>query len=294
MPLLNAIHTLIDFSTNGQPVFHGTDVPLDKLLQLFDGEDVKKSVDLFQDQYPQVQRIAAYAVLALAGRYPAFALENFLSYSSDRLNDQVWGNHAPNLIDEFKVDWKNLILSAQTVSKDRFRYFAEIYKYGNTMDRVVLGRVFEYSADPEFERLLEHFLKYRVFDNFISTLFSETLICSELREFATTPEALQPLLDAAQFRRVSPFYIEAKLSEYLYRTGIYKRFFKDHSILESQEITRDFLDHALDQRPEERLCLVSHYPWGRWFDQHSCSDFTFIGIHRGSKQIWLFTVSDSD
>lgn len=295
MPHLSSIHTLIDFSKdNDFLVFYGTAVPIDKLFQLYDRNNITKSVDEFLHQYPEVERIAVYAVLALAGRYSASALESFLSYSPGELSDQVWGSHVPHTIDEFKVDWGTLIASAQNVPTDQFRYFAKVYHYGNTADGVVFGRIFEFRRDLEFERLLEHSLKYRVFDNFVPVLFGKTLISADLIKFAPTSEELQTLLTRAQFRRVSPFYLEAELSEYLYHTGIYHRFFKDHTMLEAQEITRDFLDQILGQNPEERLCLISRYPWGEWFDEHSCTDLTIIGINRTSNQIWLFTISDSD
>ena len=110
MPHVSFIHTLIDFSKDeGCLVFYGTDVPLDRLFQLYDGTNVVKSVDEFLHQYPQVQRIAAYAVLALAGRYGAFALDSFLFYAPDHLSDQAWGRHVSLTMDAFKVDWENLV-----------------------------------------------------------------------------------------------------------------------------------------------------------------------------------------
>ena len=295
MPQLSSVDSLIDFSENGERiVFHGTEVPVDRLLQSHDPSNVARSVDEFRRQHPEVNQAVAYALLAVAGRYPAFVLESFLSFSPDGVSDQFWGSHVQSSMEEFDVDWSHLVASSRLVPRDELRYLAEIERFGNRADRVVFGRAFELRADAEFERLVDHLLRFRLYGGFAASLLSRTAIHRDLTGFASSPDELSALVTKAQFRRVSPLYMEAELSDYLYHTGIYRRFYEDHAMEDAQGIVRDFLKRTLGSQLRERLCLVSRRPWGKWFDPHSCGDLTLIGVNRNERQNWLLAFSDSD
>lgn len=292
--LIHSISPLIDYSEAAGVVFRGTQVPIEKLFQVYDRNHAGKSIDDFVRQYPEITPSAAYGVLALAGRYWAFVLQNRLSFSPAGLSDQVWSAATPRTLAAFAVDWQTLIMAAEEVTCDRFRYFEEIAHYGNTPGKMVFGRVFEFSADPEFARLLNHLNRYLVFPEFIATLLSETAIQAELGAFAPTTQALSQQINDAQFQRISPFYMAAELSNYLYHTGIYRRFYQDHTVRDAQEITQDFLQQIFSQKPEDGLLLLTRAAWGGWFDRHSVTDLTIVGINLLARQIWLFTVTDSD
>lgn len=294
MYYLETLRPIIAYSPCEGVVFHGTHVPLEAFFRMYDRNNVVKSVNDFVRQYPQVQSVAAHAVLALAaGHRPGGALESFLAVSPQS-DGRVRDRERPHSIDAFAVDWENLVVSATHVPCDQFRYFSEIERYGNKSTGIVFGRVFEFADDPEFARLLDSSLKDRVFEDLVPALFGKTQIRKELGEFAPTGDALSSSSALARFRSINPFYIEADLSSYLFHSGIYKRFYGERSIGEAKEFTRDLIAEIVGQQPNTGLCLVSRMPWGAWFDQYSCCDITIVGINPATRKIWLFAVSDSD
>ncbi len=205
----------------------------------------------------------------------------------------------PHDIDkDFSITWNQLIVSGlEMESEIEFEYLVEIKKYCNNsgMPDGICGKMFEYRSDAEFERLLSfvHYLP-ALGNKFITHLFVKTGIRDFLKEFHEDETELQNALEKSEFHYLDSFQIEGELSSYLYRYGMYDFFYKHNTAERAREISIDFMKHLFENDLDNVICFQSFYPWGKWFDIHSCSDRTFVFLNKRERMIWLFCFSHSD
>lgn len=203
-----------------------------------------------------------------------------------------------NLDTDFSIGWEQLIRSGMTIEKETGIGYLEAIKTYCNNDGIpdgICASVFEYRPDPEFEKLLDmiHGLP-RLQEPFITYLFTKTAIRDHLRRFAADDQLLASQLDAAKFTFFNSFAIEGELSYFLYRYGMYRFFYQDHTAAEAVALTKSFTQMIYQADPGNVVCFTTRAPWGEWFDRHSCSDYTFVFINKKEHTIWLFCFSHSD
>lgn len=210
----------------------------------------------------------------------------------------IYSSDTPSRLENFSINWDTLVLSALNLEKaGGIGYLEQIEKFCNRggFPQGINVKVFEFRADPEFDRALQmvHGLGY-VQEAFISTLFTKTGIRNHLREFAATDEQLAEKLTAAKFTFFNAFHIEAELGYYLYRYGMYDHFWKHHSEAEAQAYARSLTQLIYKGDPGNVVCFTTRFPWGEWFDVYSCSDYSFVLINKAERTMWLLCFSHSD
>ncbi len=205
-----------------------------------------------------------------------------------------------NIETDFAVDWGNLIISAVDLDLENgMEYLMEIKKYSNNDEPTygIIAKKFEYRQDEGFEKVLTLFAEYHpsvLQVNFIPALFTKTTIIKHLQEFYSAPEDLYGQLMEAKFQQLDCFKIESELSSYLYYYGMYQHFYENNKPSRANEITRGFTKLLYNSDLDNVECFVTRPPWGKWFDVHSCTDYTFVIINKKDRLIWLFCFSHSD
>jgi hypothetical protein len=208
-------------------------------------------------------------------------------------------------VKNFTIDWEKLVYPEDTFWEltDEFinavPYLEEIKKYSNNdlFSYGIIGKKFQYCEHPEFERLLSHIhlpFATGLQREFIPYLFSKTDIKNHLKEFLPGDEEMHKKIAEAKFEYLNSFCIKAELSKYLYYYGMYQFFYENNSATWAMEVTREFTKLLYKSDVDNVVCFSTRYPWGAWFDQHSCTDNSFVFINRKEKQIWLFCFSHSD
>ncbi|MCU0439102.1 MAG: hypothetical protein MUC49_14485 [Raineya sp.] len=211
----------------------------------------------------------------------------------------VISSNTPRHIDiDFNIDWLNLISSGMTIDKeDDIEYLSEIKKYCNNggIPNGIIGKMFNYRQDSDFERLLSiiHYLPL-LQEHFIEYLFTKTAIQKHLTEFYSTPSDLPKQLLEAKFEYLNSFKIEGELSNYLYYYGMYDYFYQHNSTNKAMEVSKRFTKLLYQSDLENIVCFSTTLAWGNWFDQHSCTDRSFVFINHVERIIWLFCFSHSD
>lgn len=205
-----------------------------------------------------------------------------------------------NIESDFAVDWENLIISAVDLDLENgMEYLMEIKKYSNNDEPTygIIAKKFEYREDAEFEKILSLFAEYYtgvLQVDFIPVLFTKTAIIKHLQEFYTAPGDVYGQLVEAKFQQLDCFKIESELSSYLYHYGMYRHFYENNKPSLANEITRDFTKILYNSDLNNVESFVTRFPWGKCFDIHSCSDYTFVIINKKERVIWLFCFSHSD
>jgi hypothetical protein len=211
----------------------------------------------------------------------------------------VYSANMPNNIEaDFSIDWESLIVSGQEIEYEvEFGYLEEIKKYCNNggIPNGICARIFEYHADAEFERLLSllHGLP-NLEKKFISVLFTKTGIKTFLKEFEENETELQKAIETSEFVYLHPFSIEGELSTYLFHYGMYTHFYQENTAEKAREISIGFMKELFDNDVDNVICFCANAPWGKWFDEHSCNDRTFVFINKKERMIYLFCFSHSD
>lgn len=210
----------------------------------------------------------------------------------------IYSNVTPSRLENFNIGWDNLVLSGMNLEKaGGISYLEHIEKYCNNggFPQGINVKVFEFRTDPEFDKALEllHGLPF-VQEEFITALFTKTDIRNHLREFAATDEVLTEKITAAKFTFLNAFHIEAELSYFLYRYGMYNHFWQNHTAAEAEAHARSLTQLIYKSDPGNVVCFTTHSSWGEWFDVHSCSDYTFVLINKTERTLWLLCFSHSD
>jgi hypothetical protein len=210
----------------------------------------------------------------------------------------ISSNTPVNIDADFHIDWTNLVSSAITIDKeDEIAYLSEIKKYCNNggIPRGIIGKRFSYRHDSDFENLLSviHYLPL-LKAPFIEYLFTKTDIKKYLTEFYTVPDALSAQVRTAKFEYLNSFHIAGELANYLYGYGMYDLFYNHNSANKAMEITNEFTRLLYQSDLENVVCFSTRLAWGNWFDEHSCSDRSFVFINKTERLIWLFCFSHSD
>jgi hypothetical protein len=210
----------------------------------------------------------------------------------------ISSNTLRNLDTDFNIDWSTLVVSGNTIDReDDIEYLAEIKKYCNNggIPNGIAGKVFHYQQDLDFEKLLSliHYLPL-LQNNFIEYLFTKTDIKKYLTEFYSDPSDLKEQIRAAKFEYLNSFSIEGELSRYLYHYGMYDFFHNHNSASDAKEISNHFTRLLYQADLDNIVCFSTRFPWGNWFDKHSCSDYSFVFINKKESVIWLFCFSHSD
>jgi len=211
----------------------------------------------------------------------------------------IYSSNMPNdIAKDFSIEWENLIVSGHEIEHEiEFAYLEEIKKYCNNggIPKGICAKVFEYREDAEFERLLSllHGLPF-LEKKFISHLFSKTAIKTFLKEFEQHELDLQKRIGQGEFAYLNSFSIEGELSHYLYRYGMYQHFYEHNTAERAREITVELMKDVFDNNLDNVICFTAQGPWGKWFDEHSCSDMTFVFFNKKERMIYLFCFSHSD
>lgn len=211
----------------------------------------------------------------------------------------IFSAQTPTDIDkDFSIDWENLIVSGLDIEHEvEFDYLVEIGKYSNNggIPTGIIAKTFEFRQDEQFEKLLSmvHYLNVLA-KKFIPNLFAKTAIRNFLKEFQEEDNELQNALSNADFEYMNSFDIEGNLAQYLYRYGMYTHFYQDHSAEEARQISVEFMKSLFDNDVDNVICFHTHHAWGKWFDKHSCSDWSLAFINKRERMIWLFCFSHSD
>jgi hypothetical protein len=203
-----------------------------------------------------------------------------------------------NLQNDFSIDWKNLIIHQYVIQAEyEIEYLKQIAKYSNNCIAPygINAQVFDYQLDTEFERLLAMVHQIPIVaQDFIAELFCQTNIADYLSEFATENQLLKNLIYQADFQYLNAFEIQGELSKNLYYYGMYRFFWQDFSPNEAQTISLQLMDLIFENDLENVICFTTRLPWGKWFDIHSCTDYTFVFLNKKARKIWLFCFSHSD
>lgn len=210
----------------------------------------------------------------------------------------IYSKDTPSRLENFNIRWDTLVLSGLNLEKaDGISYLEQIEKYCNNggFPVGIHVNVFEFRADPEFDKALElvHGLPF-VQEEFIAALFTKTDIRNHLRGFAATDEQLAENLTAAKFTFLNAFHIEAELGHYLYRYGMYDFFWKNHTAAEAQAHARSLTQLIYKGDPGNVVCFITGFSWGEWFDKHSCTDYSIVLINKSERTAWLLCFSHSD
>jgi hypothetical protein len=214
------------------------------------------------------------------------------------MNPLVPENSSTRLDKGLNIDWQSLILSARTIDgEDEFEYLAEIKKYCNNggIPRGIVGKSFHCRQDADFEKVLS-VVHQRGFiqEDLVTYLFTKTDAIQSLKEFYVRPEDLEKQIQSAKFTYLDPFLIEERLSKYLYSYGMYRFFYNHHTPDRARAISRDFCKLLFNADLKNVVCFTTRLPWGKWFDVHSCTDYSFVFINKKERLIWLFCFSHSD
>jgi hypothetical protein len=203
-----------------------------------------------------------------------------------------------NIENDFNIDWENLLINQRLIlENNEIKYLQAISQYCNNggIPKGIYAQVFDYQLDSEFERLLNmiHHLPILA-KNFIPFLFAKTKIAEHLQQFSPEKIELQNFIYQADFQYLNSFEIAGELSKNLYYYGMYQRFCEDYSPNEARKISLDLMNLIFENDLENVLCFTTRRAWGKWFDIHSCTDYTFVFLNKKQRKIWLFCFSHSD
>ncbi len=215
----------------------------------------------------------------------------------------------PRDIKNYQVIWEDLVQDINKIEITDYEYLVQIQNYTNNVPPGgIFAYNFTYREDKEFERLLEDLYLPQGLDRynesiepqFIGAILSKTNFYTVLSEYANSCESLSNrIIEAYKQDRIMRRYdthhlIESTLCRYLYSYGMYDFFYNDHTLEEAKKITLDFTDAIFENNYDNTLYFDFYGPWNDWFDEHSCTDRSFLLINKIERKVWVLCFSHSD
>ncbi|MBX7192180.1 MAG: hypothetical protein K1X94_08990 [Sandaracinaceae bacterium] len=208
----------------------------------------------------------------------------------------VYGPDTPRDADAFHIDWSKAVEMQVPVDHASAPYLVSIARYTNwdPPSRGLFAHRFRLSSDPELDRLLGlvHALP-SLAPELAARLLARSSLRVALRPFGEGT-ALEDRLRAAAFVWNDPFVLEGTLARHLYGYGMYRHFYEDHDADAARSLARTFVSAWSTSPLESLVPLETRAPWGAWFDEHSCTDRTFLLLDRASRAALLLAFSHSD
>jgi hypothetical protein len=209
----------------------------------------------------------------------------------------VVGPDTPRTIDDFAVDWSHAVAAHAPIAEARHPYLGAVARYSN--DGGVPDGIFAIELlladDRDLARLLSlvHALP-GVQTEVVPRLLARTAAREALTGFAREPAELERRLREARFAWIDPFLLEGTLARHLYTYGMYEYFYQHHDAAEACALARALLRDTVGERLEEIVAFDAQGSWRQWFDEHSCTDRTFVLLNRASRVGAVLCFSHSD
>lgn len=203
----------------------------------------------------------------------------------------------PRSIDELAVDWDEAVRVFKWIRAGDSAYLDAAARYCNNggFPNGVFALTLLLREDPELDRLLELALHWPVVAMSLPAyLLSRTRARAALHDFARDASVLEARLREAQLRVLDPFLVEGELASYLYRYGMYRHFYDDSTPEQARELARSLLAETTSGVLDALVVFDTRDAWGDWFDEHSCTDRTFLIIDRTLRRATLLVFSHSD
>jgi hypothetical protein len=200
-------------------------------------------------------------------------------------------------MDAFAIPWPEVVAADAPIPLARHAYLEAIARYTNNgaPPGGIFAHEFLLAENPELDRMLElvHALA-PVQVELVPRLLARTRAREALSGFESDPGALEQRIREVKFTWLDPFLLEGELARYLYFYGMYEYFWQHHSAREARELARSLVRETLRDDLEKMVAFRAYGPWGRWFDEHSCSDCSFLLMDRQTRRASLFCFSHSD
>jgi hypothetical protein len=203
----------------------------------------------------------------------------------------------PRALSDFQVVWPDYVREVTPIATADHAYLASIRRYTNHSEEHhgVTALRLELAQDAEAERLLDgiHQLP-ATHAAFAAQLLASPRAHALLGAFDADADSLRARVEAARFQYLSPFLLAGTMAEELYRYGMYRHFYDDHSANEARDQVLAFLRNTVGDDLSRVVPFTTRGVWGDWFDPHSCTDRSWLLVGRGVAQAWLLVFSHSD
>lgn len=211
-----------------------------------------------------------------------------------RMRPITYSSSTPRTIEDFAVDWSGAVVEVVAVPEARHGYLQAIACYSNNEDGIFALELM-LSADPELARLLglAHALP-TVAREIVPRLLARSAAAAALTAFDPDPAALERRLRERSFEWRDPFALTGELARYLHGYGMYRFFHQDHSADEAMALARAWVHDSAGEVLADIVAFDVWGPWGAWFDEHSCSDRSFLVLDRRRLVGTLLCCSHSD
>jgi hypothetical protein len=190
---------------------------------------------------------------------------------------------SPRGPDDFRVGWASLVTGREVLASSFSPYLEAIAAYSNNDGPPggILAVRYRLADDREFARLLPWVnQRWGGFeDGFVP------LLLPQLHPQGTL---------ASSFRWLSPFLLAGELARYAYTYGMYKWFYQDHTPGEAVLLAGQLTEVITGGDLGQVVCFQSQDKWCDWFDEHSCSDRSFLVVQARERLAWLLCFSHSD